>query len=54
MGTFVISLWDGHHNVAAISSSDPAFVEKLKKWAARQGLRVEFAKGGEIGKAKSK
>jgi hypothetical protein len=53
MGSFVISLWDGHHNVAAISTGDKAFVEKLKKWAERQGLRVEFDKAGET-KPKSK
>ncbi len=44
MRSFVFSLWDGIRNIAAISTTDRNFADKLKSWAELQGYRVEFEK----------
>lgn len=44
MRSFVVSLWDGSHNVAAISTCDESFADKLTAWAEAQGYRVETEK----------
>lgn len=49
MRSFVVSVWDGIRNVAAVSTSDKVFADKLKKFAEQEGYRVEFEKDSNRG-----
>jgi len=37
----VISIWQEHHNLAVLSSTDAKFIEEVKQWAKKKGYRVE-------------
>jgi len=37
----VISLWKNGTNVGVLSSTDEKFLEKIRRWAKRNGYRVE-------------
>lgn len=39
--TWILSIWDGAHNLLTASVVDPELVAKLKQWAQELGLRVE-------------
>lgn len=37
----VISFWQGEHNVGVLSSTSAEFIESLRRWAKKSGIRVE-------------
>lgn len=49
MSSFLVYVWRGRHNVAAISTEDEEFVEQLREWVAPLGYKLEVRKPLEYG-----
>jgi hypothetical protein len=52
VGSFIVYVWSGPrgtYNVAAISTQDDVFADKLKRWAELEGYSVEIKKDSSDG-----